>query len=172
MKQIMIVLLFCAVYTCLKAQTVQKTPCQTNAVFRQFDFWIGEWEAFATNGKKAGDSKIELILDSCVLLENWISTQQGYKGKSFNTFNSATGKWQQTWVDNTGTITYYSEGEFKDGKMVLDTKNEKQTDGTVKILRMTFSKLSDNKVRQFGESSTDGGKTWKTDFDLEYRKKK
>jgi hypothetical protein len=170
--KIIIALLICIVHLDVNAQLQQRSPCQTNPRFRQFDFWIGEWEAYGLNGKKAGDSRIELILDSCVILENWTSTQQGYKGQSFNTFNSITGKWQQTWVDNTGTIVYYSEGEFKDGKMMLGTKNEKQTDGTMKILRMIFTKLNDDKVRQFGESSTDGGQTWKADFDLEYRRKK
>ena len=55
--------------------------------------------------------------------------------------------------------------------MILATKNEKQFDGTIKILRMTYTKLGEDKVRQFGESSVDNGKTWKTDFDLEYRRK-
>ena len=154
------------------AQQPAQGPCQTNAAFRQFDFWLGDWEAFAPSGKKAGDSKIELILDSCVILENWTSTTMGYKGKSFNTFNTTNNKWQQTWVDNTGSVTYYSDGVFTDGKMILTTKNEQQQDGSIKMLRMTFSKLSNDKVRQFGESSVDEGKTWKTDFDLEYRRKK
>jgi hypothetical protein len=56
--------------------------------------------------------------------------------------------------------------------MILETANLKQADGSYKIMRMTFTKLDNDKVRQFGESSTDGGKTWKTNFDLEYRRKK
>ena len=47
----------------------QKTPCTGNKVYRQFDFWIGEWEAYGLNGKKAGDSKISVILDSCIIFE-------------------------------------------------------------------------------------------------------
>ena len=48
-------------------------PC-SNPVYRRFDFWIGEWEAFGVNGKKAGDSKISVILDSCIILEEWTSS--------------------------------------------------------------------------------------------------
>ena len=33
------------------ATQAQKLPC-SNPVYRQFDFWIGEWEAFGPNGKK------------------------------------------------------------------------------------------------------------------------
>lgn len=173
MKKIFFLLLMnYFVFSTCAQQQAPISPCHTNSAYRQFDFWIGEWEAFNPQGKKAGDSKIELILDSCVILENWHSASYNYSGKSFNTFNTETGKWQQTWVDNAGGITYYSNGEFKDGKMIVTTPNDKQPDGTYKMLRMTFSKLSDDKVRQFGESSTDGGAVWKTDFDLEYRRKK
>lgn len=150
-------------------------PC-SDPVYRQFDFWIGEWEAFATNGQKAGDSKIELILDSCIILENWTSSTVNkglrFAGKSYNTYNNATRKWQQYWVDNVGGVTQYFNGHYEEGKMIVETDNLKQTDGTYKIMKMTFFNLDPNKVRQFGESSTDGGKTWKTDFDLEYRRKK
>ena len=50
----------------------RQKPC-SRPEYRQFDFWIGEWEAFGLNGQKAGDSKISLILDSCVILEEWTS---------------------------------------------------------------------------------------------------
>ncbi|MEO5595270.1 MAG: hypothetical protein ABIR15_01040 [Chitinophagaceae bacterium] len=147
-------------------------PCGGNPVYRQFDFWMGEWEAFATNGKKAGDSKISLLLDSCIVFEEWNSTQAGYAGKSYNTFNPATGKWQQYWVDNKGGITAYFDGHFENNTMILQTANNKQPDGQFKILKMSFYNLAPDKVRQFGQSSADEGKTWKTDFDLEYRRKK
>lgn len=149
-------------------------PC-SQPEFRQFDFWIGQWEAFQTNGQKAGDSKIEMILDSCIILENWTSSSvvKGlrYAGKSYNTWNTRTKKWQQYWVDNTGGITEYFDGHYEDNKMIMQTANIAQPEGGFKIMKMTFYKLSKDKVRQFGELSTDEGKTWKTDFDLEYRRK-
>ena len=150
----------------------QQSPCSVNPVYRQFDFWIGEWEAYAPTGKKGGDSKVSLILDSCIILEEWTSTQAGYAGKSYNTYNSANGKWQQYWVDNQGGVTEYFNGHYEKDKMILETANFKQPDGSYKILKMTFYRLSADKVRQYGESSADEGKTWKTDFDLEYRRKK
>jgi len=153
-------------------QTTTMRPCAGNPVYRFFDFWIGQWEAFNSAGKKAGDSKIELILDSCVIFENWTSTTQGYMGKSMNTFNVQTGMWQQTWIDNKGGMTEYVNSKWEKDKMIVTTRNEKQKDGTYKMMRMTFTKMNDDNVRQFGESSVDEGKTWKIDFDLEYRRKK
>ena len=151
---------------------IARHPCAANPVYRQFDFWVGEWEAYAVNGKKAGDSKISIILDSCIVLEEWTSTQAGYAGKSFNTYNAATGKWQQYWVDNRQGVTEYFDGRLENNNMVFQTANTRQANGQYKILKMTFFNLGPDKVRQFGQSSADSAKTWKTDFDLEYRRKK
>ncbi|MFT3682041.1 MAG: hypothetical protein QM791_17330 [Ferruginibacter sp.] len=169
----------CFFTACLLLATLlikaQSLPC-SNPVYRQFDFWLGEWEAFNVSGNKAGDSKISVMLDSCIILEEWTSTAVTnglhYAGKSYNTYNAAKQKWQQYWVDNTGGVTEYFNGRFVNGVMILETDNIKQADSTNKIMKMTFTKLAADKVRQHGESSTDNGKTWKTDFDLEYRRKK
>jgi hypothetical protein len=71
-----------------------------------------------------------------------------------------------------GGVTEYFDGYYENNKMILQTANVKQPDGSFKIQKMTFFNLGPDKVKQFGESSTDDGKTWKTDFDLEYRRKK
>src|SRR5438045_2359496 len=105
----------------LTADAQQKVPCNTNPLYRQFDFWIGNWEAYALNGKKAGDSKIELILDSCVILENWKSSNGFYSGKSFNKYNPQSGQWQETWVDNVGGAIEYLQGHFENGRMTFLT---------------------------------------------------
>ena len=150
-------------------------PCSL-PVFRQFDFWVGNWEAFTTTGKKAGDSKISIMLDSCVILEEWTSasSQQGltYSGKSFNMYNVATKQWQQTWVDNTGNTTEFLRGDASDGKIVYYADKVMDPKGKPFMRRLNFTKLSDDKVRQFGERSDDEGKTWTAEYDLEYRRKK
>lgn len=171
MKKVFIISMLMMVTHLTWAQPAGRKPCGTNPVYRFFDFWIGEWEAFGAKGK-GGDSKISLILDSCVILEEWTSTQQGYAGKSFNTYNPATKMWQQTWVDNRGGITEYNNSVWEKDKMIVTTANQQQANGSWLMQRMTFTKLSDDKVRQYGENSTDGGKTWTTSFDLEYRRRK
>lgn len=152
-----------------------KLPC-SNPVYRQFDFWIGEWEAFGVNGKKAGDSKISLILDSCIIFEEWTSAslQQGlrYAGKSFNTYNAATKQWQQTWVDNTGGTNEYLQGKFENNQIIYSSTPFKFSKDTMAIRRMTFTNLSADKLRQYGEISKDNGVSWATEYDLEYRRKK
>ncbi|HEY5969446.1 MAG TPA: hypothetical protein VIU35_15810 [Chitinophagaceae bacterium] len=150
-------------------------PCSLPE-FRQFDFWIGEWEAYGVNGKKGGDSKISLILDSCIILEEWTSAgvQQGlrYAGKSFNTWNRAARQWQQTWVDNTGNTTAFTRGKFENNKIVFSSDPFPFSKDTIAIRRLTFFDLGIDKVRQLGEISKDKGATWTAEYDLEYRRKK
>jgi hypothetical protein len=153
-----------------------QAPCNADPVYRQFDFWIGEWEVFGKNGKKAGDSKIELILDSCIILENWKSANPVkslyYSGKSFNSYNTKNKQWQQTWVDNIGGKTEYSEGRFENNSMVFQTAPFLFNKDTMAIQRLTFYNLGRDRVRQLGEISKDNGLSWVTQYDLEYRRKK
>lgn len=154
--------------------SMAQKPCAGN-LYRKLDFWVGEWEAFGAKGK-AGDSKISIILDSCVILEEWTSANisQGvrYQGKSFNTYNPATGQWQQTWVDNVGSSTEFLRGDAGNGQVIFYADQVKDKQGKEFRRRLTFTKLGDDKVRQLGERSDDGGNTWTTEYDLEYRRKK
>ena len=113
-----------------------------------------------------------MILDRCILLENWTSANAGYAGKSFNTFNRATGQWQQTWVHNRGGSTEYLEGKYEDGKMIFRTKPFPLSSDTTAIRRLTFYRLATDKVRQHGEISKNNGASWQTEYDLEYRRRK
>jgi hypothetical protein len=174
-RQIIMRKFFIISFVLLLSQAIiaQKLPC-SNPVYRQFDFWLGEWEAFGKNGQKAGDSKITLILDSCVILEEWASAslQQGlrYAGKSFNTYNSATKQWQQTWVDNVGGTNEYMQGKFENNKITYTSTPFKFTKDSMAIRKMTFTNLNPLKLRQHGEISKDNGISWTTEYDLDYRR--
>lgn len=158
----------------LSLSTFAQKPCESNPKYNEFDFWIGDWEVYGKKGNIAGHSKITKILDNCIILEEWTSAnaQQGliYKGKSYNTYNAASGQWQQTWVDNSGGTTEFLIGKFENNAMQFLSrpfKNGKETS----IRRLTFYKLENGNVRQFGEISNDEGKTFTPEYDLEYRKK-
>ena len=143
-------------------------PCKASPEFRQFDFWIGEWEAKTPQGQLGGTSSIQVILGQCIIFENWTGTG-GTSGKSFNIYDTNDKKWHQTWVDDKGTFTHYIGG-LVDGKMVVVA--DTIIAGKKTLAKMTFSKLENGDVRQFGENSTDEGKTWATAFDLIYSRKK
>jgi len=149
-----------------------QAPCKYTAEFRQFDFWVGEWNVIATQGQApAGESRIELILGDCVVLENWKSIgSPGYAGKSYNTYNASLKRWEQFWVDNSaGTIHFH--GSLKDGVMDYWTDDLPQPDGTVLRRHLQFFRQDANHVRQFSQGSKDGGKTWFVEYDLTYNRK-
>ena len=146
-------------------------PCADTPENRQFDFWLGEWNVETTEGGvPAGQSKIELILGDCVVQENWQSNGNPYSGKSYNMYNAALKRWEQYWVDNSaGNIFFY--GGLKDGVMDYWTDEIPQPGGPPLKRHLQFFKLGPDKVRQFSQGSTDGGKTWKPEYDFTYVRK-
>lgn len=139
-------------------------PCNT-IEFRQFDFWVGEWnvEAPASPGT-VSQSRITRINDGCTIREEY-TTPYGYAGTSLNFYDAARKVWHQTWIDNQGGGIFL-EGGLQDKSMVLSTV----TDPNV-VQRITWTPLEDGRVRQHWESTSDGGKTWTTAFDGYYSRR-
>jgi hypothetical protein len=152
----------------VKRSDLAVNPCKAAPEFRQFDFWIGEWEAKNPQGLVGGTSSIQLILGTCIIFENWTGTS-GTNGKSFNIYDASDKKWHQTWVDDKGTFTHYVGG-IQNGSMVLVA--DTVVGGKKTLAKMTFTKLANGDVRQHGENSADDGKTWTTTFDFTYVRKK
>ena len=140
--------------------------------YRQFDFWVGEWDVEvkgAPTGRPKPQSSIQRILKGCVIFENWMPPN-GQDGKSFNVYNRQTKKWEQTWVDSSGGVIHFT-GEARDGNMYytteyLDAKGQKVQG------KMAYFPQGPDRVRQLWEQSSDGGKTWTVAFDGIYIRKK
>lgn len=162
-----LLLLILFVASSLKAQN-QPCPCCTGEA-RQFDFWLGNWKVYTPDGKLAGENKIIILQDSCVIQENWTSNASGFTGTSYNFYNPGTKKWQQLWLDNQGG-NLQLEGHFNDGKMILKTNQLLNREGKMQIDRITWTPNKDGTVRQHWEATTDNGKTWTTVFDGLYKK--
>jgi hypothetical protein len=139
--------------------------------YRQFRFWIGEWDVVQTKGGgPAGESKIELLDQGCVIFENWKS-KAGGSGHSLNVYDQADGKWHQTWIDATGDQVHYI-GTWTGTKMEFRADDISTPQKQRAIMTMTFEPFPDGTIRQSGTLSTDGGKTFNPSFDLTYKKKK
>jgi hypothetical protein len=146
-------------------------PC-SRPEYRQFDFWIGDWDVTAPGGKVVGHSHIESILDGCVIAEHWDSegNTQG-DGKSYNIYNADLKRWEQYWVDASGSRLSLAGG-LVDGNMVLEGRQDLPgKDGVHRRERITWTANADGSVRQLWESSKDDGKTWSVAFDGLYRRR-
>jgi tetratricopeptide (TPR) repeat protein len=147
-------------------------PCAYSAENRQFDFWLGQWDVSTTQGAiPSGTSKIELILEDCVVLENWKSLNNAYAGKSYNIYDQSLKRWEQYWVDNVGGNIFF-HGGLKDGVMDYWTDDIPQPTGPPLRRHLQFFPLGPDKVRQFSQGSTDGGKTWQVEYDFTYVRRK
>lgn len=141
-------------------------PCSDPA-YRQFDFWLGEWEVRTPDGKLAGTNRIDKEYGGCVLRERY-STPKGYTGESFNTYDVARKVWHQTWVDNGGLLLLL-DGGLVNGRMVLEGPGQGAGGIAVKH-RITWTPNPDGTVRQFWETTDAAGK-WAVAFDGHYKKK-
>jgi hypothetical protein len=132
-----------------------------DAVHRQFDFWIGDWNVTTPDGQAAGSNVIKAIQDGCALLESWTGAGGG-TGTSINYVDQ--GRWHQLWVSNrTGAAPLRLSGGLERGAMVM-TGQYQRPDGKLVQSRMRWEAIADGKVRQTWENSEDGGATWTTVF--------
>ncbi len=145
----------------------QSTAGCTGPEYRQFDFWVGEWEVRTPKGTLAGTNRIEKILDGCVLRESWTGSR-GMRGTSLNMYSAADRQWHQTWMDSNGLLLVMSGG-LENGRMVLAGETRSADGGTL-LNRITWEKLEDARVRQHWETSADSGRTWQDAFVGLYRR--
>ncbi len=107
----------------VKRTNINAYPCMGSAKAREFDFWIGEWDAFVRGTNNlAGHSKIEMASGGCMILENWTSIGSPFSGKSMNFVDPVSGKWKQIWVGSgqTPNASEFLNGEYRDGAMRFD----------------------------------------------------
>lgn len=139
-------------------------PCQT-AEFRQFDFWLGDWDVHNPAGQKVGDNLVTREQDGCLLVEHWKSARGVESGTSFNYFDIRDKKFHQIYFDNSGNAGAYPPmaGGVVENKMVM-ISDEKASP----VFRWTWYVISPGKVRQMAEQSDDQQKTWRTIWDSTY----
>jgi len=138
----------------------------TSPEYRQFDFWIGDWDVFEAGNPTSpvAHARVERILQGCVLLEDY---QRGtLEGQSFSMYDALSKTWRQTWVTNQGELALI-DGRLEGNQMVL--KGIDHTgDGVETQIRGIWQSAAGG-VRETALSSADGGKTWKPWFDLVFR---
>ena len=145
-------------------------PC-TAPEYRQFDFWVGNWEVKDPSGQVAGTNRITREYGGCVVMEHWEARgPQKQIGSSFNTYSPAAGRWHQTWVDSTGGFLLLDGGMVDKAMVLTGEMPARQGGGTVRH-RIAFTPNPNGTVRQLWEASRDGGKTWSVTFDGTYIRK-
>ncbi len=149
-------LLFFFLLISVRGLSQDECPCCTES-HTAFDFWVGEWRVTSTDGSFVGTNTIEKIEDGCVLKESWRGAS-GTTGTSINFYNGASGKWEQLWVDNSGSNLKLF-GNIKGNQMVLSSAEFVDSDGKKAFHRITWTPNEDGTVRQLWEVVREGNKT-------------
>lgn len=162
--------LVCILAVSVSAQN--QPPCSAEQS-RQFDFWVGTWDLDWTDAqgkKQKGTNIITKIFGGCVIEENFSTAGPNpYLGRSHSVYDARGGVWKQTWVDSGGAYLDFS-GSFESGKMTL--RREMTGPRGNKILqRMIFSNIQKDSFLWDWESSADGGKTWTTNWKINYNRR-
>ena len=138
-------------------------PCAATE-YHQLDFWVGHWDVYPTGKNKlVAHSLIESVY-GCGIRENWMPLSN-QPGGSLSVYVPSERHWEQFWIDSSGSRAFFTGGW--DGKAMVITG---KWGGP--LVRMSYSKNDDGSVRQFGEQSTDDGKSWTPQFDFTYRPSK
>jgi len=136
--------------------------CST-PLYRQFDFWVGNWEVVDTGGSKIiALARIEPILRGCVLRENY-QPVGGPGGQSLTIYDRSRDRWHQTWVTATGTLLEI-EGGLENGAIILSGRNQAGA-----LVRGVWKPVN-GEVRETATTSTDGGRSWRPWFDITFRR--
>jgi hypothetical protein len=139
-----------------------------------FDFWVGKWEAsWEEPGGKTGKGRnvVTKILDNRVVQENFKieeGASKGYLGTSLSVYNPKRKTWHQGYADNQGA--YFNFIGERDGEKRI-FKTEVVTNAGKQITqRMVFYDITENAMKWDWESSDDGGKTWKLNWRIFYKR--
>ena len=150
----------------LYAETSKPLPCSAPA-YREFDFWLGEWDVFEEGGStREARATVARVQNGCGLREQYEGTD-GSSGESLSMYDPATAEWQQTWLSSHGQIVVI-HGTLQGEAMILSGTDHGS--GARRLVRGVWKPESMG-VRETAERSSDDGKTWTPWFDLSFRKR-
>ena len=161
----------CGLSASVLAQAPAKPSCDTPQ-HHEMDFWLGEWDAHYTQNGAAARSRnrITRTLDNCVILEEFSGAPGiALEGRSWSVYDRPSRQWKQTWVDDSGAYLDFV-GSVVDGNRVF--ARQFQLQGKTIHQRMVFRDVTADRFNWLWQRSDDGGTTWKTTWEIDYRRVK
>lgn len=147
-KAFTLILFFLSLFFTTEFHSQNKKPC-TSKEYKQFDFWVGNWNVYDVKNQLIGKNKVVKMNNACAIQENWSSKTGPSKGTSYNYYNAIDKSWNQVWIDNVGG-SLELKGFYKNNKMVLKSKLITNKKGEY-FNQITWFKNSDGSVTQLWE---------------------
>jgi hypothetical protein len=148
------------------ALATETQSCSANPISRELDYWLGTWTVSYPGGPKGSTSKVELQLDSCLFVEHW-GDSNGHQGENVFAYGKDDETWHGLFADNRGRLHVFVEGTVAAGMAEFLGPGRGEDGGTV-LSRIRVIRIDANSLKQTWEKSVDGGRTWKTEFGLDY----
>ncbi|HEY3778757.1 MAG TPA: hypothetical protein VGL35_11930 [Rhizomicrobium sp.] len=158
---------------------IEKAEHDTTGI-HDFDFFIGSWTVVNRRLKHwlAGDSEWEefpatttafKVLDGLGNIDQIRMPAKGYTGMTLRLFNTGTKEWSLYWASTRDGILYPPvTGRFHNGIGDFygdDTYNEKPI-----RVHYIWSRITANSCRWEQAFSADGGKSWETNWIMDFKR--
>lgn len=156
-------------FSIIWGQGKNTNPCST-VEYKQFDFWLGNWDVYNTDGKLIGTNLIKQMPNACAIQENWVSKSSKSKGTSYNYYNKTDNTWNQVWIDNTG-FSLNLKGSYKNNAMILNSELINSEKGKY-YNQIIWKKNADNSITQTWNYINEDHKKIKEVFKGIYKKHK
>ena len=117
---------------------------------REFDFWLGQWDVFGTDGSQVGTNVVESRVGGCIVQENWTAAN-GTRGRSLNMFDRDDGQWHQTWVTEGLGHLRMAGGIQPDDHMLLTGQRVSASSGLLLVNTYEWTPIARDSVLQEGK---------------------
>ena len=164
-----------SVWLVFTMQTTCAAPPAAPQPADMFDFWVGDWQVSWKNADgSVGKARnhVSRILDGQVIEEEFEQDPADpaplLKGRSLSV-RDQTGLWRQAWADNQGG--FFALTASTDGDRRLFSTALTPVGDPLKGQRMVFHHITADAFTWDWEGTTDGGRTWKLLWQLDYRRR-
>lgn len=162
-----IVVLLAVVPLSAQSNAPKAGPCNdgTHPEYRKTDYWLGDWEVL-DGAKKVAAVNITSTANGCALAEHWDGL--GGDSRGLMTYSLTGKKWEYFYVSGNGDLLRFVDGHFVGDEFTF--VQAVPADG--KVHHWSLFKLPTGGLRELSVASSDGGKTWSTEYEFKWSKKK
>jgi hypothetical protein len=146
----------------------QPAACGANSPARQLDYWLGDWSV-SSDGADSSNSRVDLELDGCLVVEHW-DDSKGHSGQNLFAYSAADQGWRGLFADNKGRVHVFVNGRVSDQRAEF-LGPSRGPNGEAVLNRIRLLRNAPHQLEQIWEKSSDEGKTWTTQFRLQYSAK-
>ena len=173
MKALLLVAALAGTALGLGQTAAKKTPEQLQALFEQhkgdFDYLLGDWEFTADNkqyGKSKGRWSAVRLATGQILDEYRLVGEKGetfYVTSTIRNYDAVHDRWELIGMDDRNGLQDFGTAQRVGQEMHIEQKFG-VSGGSPTIMRIRYYNIAPDTFSWTADRSTDGGKTWVTNF--------